>query len=165
MSRTDQAPGPLPQRVNALDGVRGLAALVVVVFHVMMLTPALASVARGDAAPAGWLAILNVPPLKLLWSGDEAVIVFFVLSGYVLTLPYLRRQLRVRAYYPSRFIRLFVPTWASIILALAWFYLVPRATIPRASWWLNSHDRPISLRSLRGDASLVIGTSWTNSVL
>jgi peptidoglycan/LPS O-acetylase OafA/YrhL len=164
----DPTTANIPQetsRVTALDGLRGVAALAVVIFHTVMLTPALAAIDRGDHGPSGWETVLTVPPLKLLWSGDEAVIVFFVLSGYVLTLPFLKRPFQARVFYPSRLVRLYVPTWASIVLAVGWFLLVPRHTESGASWWLNAHARPISLRALGGDSTLIIGTSWTNSVL
>jgi peptidoglycan/LPS O-acetylase OafA/YrhL len=43
--------------------------------------------------------------------------VFFVLSGFVLTLPFLSGRPIWPAYYARRLIRLFLPVWASILLA------------------------------------------------
>ncbi len=60
------------QRILAFDSLRGLAAVVVVFCHFR-------------------LAFTNAPPAWFIWplfAGHQAVTVFFVLSGYVLSLPY-----------------------------------------------------------------------------
>ncbi len=78
-------------RWKGLDGLRGLAAIVVVLHHSLLTSPSLAlAYFGGPKAPVGspsWL--LTYTPLHLVWAGPEAVLVFFVLSGFVLTLPVL----------------------------------------------------------------------------
>src|SRR4051794_31450307 len=74
-------------RLGGLDALRGIAALVVLIHHALLTTPSLGEVQRYGPRPAtGWERALAVPPLHLLWAGSEAVLVFFVLSGLVLTL-------------------------------------------------------------------------------
>ena len=71
-------------RYPHLDGLRGVAALAVVLCHfVLAFQPALLSgkPEQGAAAAATGLART---PLVLFWSPDCAVTVFFVLSGFVL---------------------------------------------------------------------------------
>ena len=75
-------------RLLALDGLRGLAALVVVVHHALLAWQVLADqyfVANPDSI-SWWITFT---PLHLAWAGTEAVMVFFVLSGLVLALPFL----------------------------------------------------------------------------
>jgi hypothetical protein len=83
-------------RLPSLDGLRGVAALIVVVHHTLLTVPSL-SVAYfldGPAAVRGSKAWwLSWTPLHLIWAGGEAVIVFFVLSGFVLALPYVNQVL------------------------------------------------------------------------
>lgn len=63
-------------------------------------------------------AIANTP-LHFLFMGTEAVIVFFVLSGFVLSLPILQgRPLNLWSYFPRRVLRIWLPAAASIVLAV-----------------------------------------------
>ena len=63
-------------RFRSLDAFRGLAALIVVVHHVMLSVP------EGLRGPLGFME----SPLGM--GGRFAVMLFFVLSGFVLSLPY-----------------------------------------------------------------------------
>jgi peptidoglycan/LPS O-acetylase OafA/YrhL len=90
--------------------------------------------------------------------------VFFVLSGFVLTLPFLDRRSSWRAYYPARIVRLGVPAWASLVLAVLLVVTVYRDTGSTGSWWLDAHVGLDPWASLR-DAALVAGVSEINSPL
>ena len=74
---------PAAVRLIELDGLRGLAAVVVLIHHILETVPALAEVgARPGVVPTGTFnRILTQSPLHLLWAGHEAVLIFFVLSG------------------------------------------------------------------------------------
>ncbi|WP_375432494.1 acyltransferase family protein [uncultured Friedmanniella sp.] len=155
----------LSGRLPALDGLRGLAALVVVVFHAMLVLPSIANVVSGESRVGGWLATVTYTPLRLVWSGEEAVLVFFVLSGVVLTLPFRTRPFSAVTYYPRRLVRIYLPVWTSVALALLWSSLVPRVAVPGSSWWVNGHDFRLTPQGLGGDLTLLLGTTWLNSVL
>ncbi|HUB75554.1 MAG TPA: acyltransferase family protein, partial [Solirubrobacteraceae bacterium] len=116
------APVPRQGRLPALEGLRGLAALVVLVHHSLLATvPRFAGAyGIGPYPLRGTLEWwLTYSPLHVIWGGGEAVIVFFVLSGFVLSLPSARsgRALRAVSYYPSRFVRLYLPVWGALIFA------------------------------------------------
>jgi peptidoglycan/LPS O-acetylase OafA/YrhL len=111
---------------------------------------------------------MTYTPLHLFWDGSEAVYLFFVLSGYVLVLPIIRKG-RSRAgwvaYYPARLLRLYLPVAAAVGFAFLQFLLIPRRTVANGSLWLNAHDQPLSTRQLLGDVVLIRGTDWLNSAL
>ncbi len=157
---------PQPARLAALDGLRGLAALVVVVHHCALTLPALARQWTGpDPAGLGWWATYT--PLHLAWAGDEAVLVFFVLSGLVLTLPFLSGTGAGAwpAYYRKRAVRLYVPVVAAVAFTAAVLAVFPRTGDPGWSWWMAEHVVPDDAAALVADAALLGGTSWRNSVL
>ncbi|HET6345013.1 MAG TPA: acyltransferase [Myxococcota bacterium] len=87
-------PPPLPSarpgvRLVPLDGLRGIAALVVFAHHAMaLLYGPLAGISqhRWPARPALALAALQHLPIGWMFNGAFAVSFFFVLSGFVLTL-------------------------------------------------------------------------------
>ncbi|MGY4859469.1 acyltransferase family protein [Cryobacterium sp. AP23] len=80
-------------RLVALDALRGVAAVIVLVHHVSMTAPSVSAAYSSSADVAvfstGWWVTLS--PLKILFAGPEFVLVFFVLSGFVLVLSRLRR--------------------------------------------------------------------------
>ena len=126
--RADRSPGsgdsaaPQPKvRLTALDGLRGLAAFVVVLHHITLIATPLIQPAAGTTAPLfGLWWWLENTPLKLLSAGRESVLVFFVLSGVVVVLPALKRvDFSWPGLIASRLIRLLLPAWAAIALAIA----------------------------------------------
>jgi len=74
-------------RYTSLDGLRGLASLVVLVHHCFLISPQLAAAvdSNGTGPFESWVWWVTFTPVHLLWAGQEAVIVFFILSGFVLT--------------------------------------------------------------------------------
>ena len=158
------APGrPGSLRYPALDGLRGMAALVVLVFHVLLLFPTFNNPdpATAPADPSWWF---THTPLALVWAGPQAVFLFFVLSGFVLALPATRGAIRWRAYYPQRLLRLYLPVWGSIVLAVVLTLLVPRVPHENLSQWYAREDvAPLSAAA--HDAVLLLGTGRLNSAL
>jgi len=104
-----------PSRLSSLDGLRGVAAMSVVGEHCFLIFPIMW--AAFGAAPAGhagfplWVRALTYSPLKLFWAGGPAVVIFFVLSGLVLSLPFWSgRPQTFRVYLVRRIFRL-VPVY------------------------------------------------------
>lgn len=152
-------------RYIQLDGLRGMCALVVVLHHCFLVSPLLAETARdpalGTSVLWAWLALFT--PLHLIWAGQEAVFLFFILSGFVLTLPFDRRTPAFwRVYFPKRLVRIYLPAWCSLLVALFLAWCFPRKADPDFSWWINLHDESPNALS---DAFLLWGTGSLNSPL
>ena len=147
--------GPDPSRLAGLDGLRGLAALVVLVHHGMLVLPTLSRVQEAGHARDGpwWAWALTHTPLHLAWLGEEAVVVFFVLSGFVLAVPAARPTFRWSAYYPQRLVRLYLPVWASLVLAAVVLLLLPRDPDAAHSSWVAAR------------AGIDPGAAWTDALL
>lgn len=114
-----------------LESLRGIAALAVVMAHA-------SAVLRIDGSPAYWATPLAEQTLAqqlitlgtALFNPTAAVVLFFVLSGYVLTLSLTRQSLHsgnVPSYIARRLFRLLPPMWASIGLMLVVLWLAPPA--------------------------------------
>jgi peptidoglycan/LPS O-acetylase OafA/YrhL len=148
-------------RVRSLDGLRGLAALVVLLHHSLLASSsALASAytPTPTLSPKSFAWLLTYTPLHIIWAGPEFVIVFFVLSGFVLALPSARGgALRLASYYPSRFLRLYLPVWGALVAAALLHLAVSHSAVRGASWWLNVHSQPLQLAHARLDAALLPG--------
>jgi peptidoglycan/LPS O-acetylase OafA/YrhL len=138
--RGDEATPARPGRLAGLDGLRGVAALVVLVHHSLLLTPALMGVHDDPEAPRSALVQwVTATPLHLLWDGEVAVQVFFVLSGFVLTLAATRNAHRWGSYYRQRLLRLYLPVWAAVVLAVTLRFAVPVGDTTGLSSWLAFH--------------------------
>ena len=152
-------------RFTSLDGLRGLSALVVLIHHCLLVSPLLAAAVNTDGTGTlePWVWWVTFTPLHLLWGGHEAVYVFFILSGFVLTLPFTGpAQPNWKAYFPRRLIRIYLPVWVSLCIALVTVWVVPRISSPELSSWVNSHDE---VHDPLGDAFLLGGTGALNSPL
>jgi peptidoglycan/LPS O-acetylase OafA/YrhL len=157
------------ERFSGLDGLRGIAAAVVVIGHVLLINGQLAEATRDpDADLSLGAAVLTYSPLHLVWAGSEAVMVFFVLSGFVLALPFDAQGRGTWAeYFARRLPRLYLPIWGAVVLAVALVAAVPRAS-DHASWWLNAHAGSLDARSLLklvtvldGPGILIDGPLWS----
>ncbi|MGO4955854.1 acyltransferase family protein [Luteococcus sp. Sow4_B9] len=152
-------------RAHALDGLRGVAALVVVFHHCMLLFPTLADLYRDRGAAMTTLPWFSLTPGHLLWDGDAAVLAFFVLSGLVLTPSFLPGDRPWLPYYAGRLPRLYLPVIGSVALALAWAVLVPRVADPAMSWWTLIHVDQVQARGTLDSIILLFGISSLNTPL
>lgn len=148
-------------RIESLDGLRGVAALIVVAFHTVMTLPSWADAYRYGVLGTDPLWWVTHTPLHLLWAGREAVLVFFVLSGLVLTLPAMTRPVHIPGFHIRRLVRLLLPVWAAVALAAVWAVVVPRRWPGGASWWVHAEGGQLSWDGLLRDLTLVIAPGDT----
>jgi len=106
---TTENPGKF-HRFKQLDSLRGLAAFFVFLSHYFLLF---------NIYPATSAAI-KASPLGILINGNSAVMFFFVLSGFVLSLPFIenKKTLSLSEFYIKRIFRIYPAYIAAIILAV-----------------------------------------------
>lgn len=135
-------------RFDALDSVRGLAALVVVINHCMNMFPALGGVVPGQFPPMvtrSELLILK-SPLFLAMYGRGAVAIFFVLSGFVLALPWFRGSpLPYGLFVLRRFCRIYLPYAVAVAVAMVLAtWLGGRDMPPLSAWFTQNWIEPVN---------------------
>src|SRR3984957_8463239 len=135
------AAGPAGRRIVALDGLRGVAAIMVLLHHALLMLPQFADYEWYSRVPAhmsfGEFLLLRTP-LRLVWAGQERAIMFFVLSGFVLCLPWLsgKRQSYGR-FLLGRFCRIYPPYIAAMALAALASVFIGGHVLPNASGYFN----------------------------
>jgi peptidoglycan/LPS O-acetylase OafA/YrhL len=156
-------------RIKSLDGLRGVAALIVVFHHILLTVPSLAlayEFTEPRQAHDG-LDLLTYTPLHLIWDGPAAVVIFFILSGYVLSVPYAAGKTGGwRSYYPQRLLRLYLPVWGALVFSLIAVTVVPRHYVPGATYFVNLHaTAPHGIAQAARNATLLVKTGWLDSPL
>jgi|SRR6185312_805636 len=119
-----------------LDAVRGLAAFAVVLCHFKNLWD------PSDLNPTAKVLLEKV--FILFFNGRSSVILFFLLSGFVLTLPYKRRnELPYGTFVLRRLARIYVPYLAALVLAIAadWRFHQP---IQVSAWFSKTWTAPLT---------------------
>jgi peptidoglycan/LPS O-acetylase OafA/YrhL len=165
----DRLATPHLDRRPGLDGLRGMAALVVVLHHLLLTLPWFADrVSFGQLGPKGKfkLSIHNLfeyTPLHVFYGGTEAVMIFFVLSGYVLINPVSRES--IFSYARHRMLRLYAPIFIAVTMASGLVLLFPRKTQVGGSWWVNSHAIKFTSASYFKNIWVVDGNDWLDSSL
>lgn len=117
----DSGPAPsLPARNEGIDLLRGLSVVLVVIHH-MGLRLSLKKSLLGEYFPK---RILNA----LMWNGVEAVFIFFVISGFLITVHAVKRwgslgQISLKDFYVRRASRI-LPCLTLLVLILSVLHLV-----------------------------------------
>lgn len=100
------------ERWSEIDGIRGFAASVVVLYHFLLFS--------ADTLP-GWVPwVFAYSPLYLFITGFESVLMFFLISGFVLSLPYHRNpnHLDYVPFLIRRVARIYLPYLGALFLAV-----------------------------------------------
>src|SRR5208282_6007156 len=150
-SRGSIAPRLCSVRVKAhryleLDSLRGIGASIVVLGHFAMLW-----------APSAWYNAINLSPLRTLFAAHEAVVLFFVLSGFVLSIPLSGdRPPGYGLFLLKRFCRIYLPFVAAILIAAVCSFFLYSAA-PTGDPWIDQ------TWSVRPTIALVLGHLLTTT--
>ena len=142
--RSSRNEAPAITRIGFLDGLRGFAAIQVVLLHyVTAFAPAIGSIDFATPHPLWQKWIIN-SPLFFVADGYVAVSLFFLISGTVLTHAFRNGSDGFLALSVRRLIRLGLPMAGSILLASALYLMLPHAhneaaAILGSSNWLGSN--------------------------
>lgn len=130
---SSEQPARLRLRLDFLDGIRGLAALYVALFHAV-------GYAGHTSTSLDRFSPLMRPIAWLLDFGGYAVPIFIVLSGFCLMLPLAQRATDqmpggVTAYLRRRAWRILPPYYVALLLSLLLISLVPALQTPQQTDW------------------------------
>lgn len=148
-------------RFSYLDALRGIAALSVVFHHCLLTFP------RWEQPHATSMAVvlLVFTPLRLIWAGHAAVIVFFALSGFVLTVMLMRKPpLTYSGFVVKRVCRIYLPYLFIVSAGLALMAGFQARGITGLSNWFNDSWTHGVNRGLLVDHALMLGRSSYNYV-
>jgi peptidoglycan/LPS O-acetylase OafA/YrhL len=136
-----KATGHTGRRIVALDGLRGVAAIMVLLHHALLMLPAFADYEWYSRVPAHISLVkflLLRTPLRLVWAGQERAIMFFVLSGFVLCLPWLSGKPQPYGHFLlGRFCRIYPPYIAAMALAALASVFIGGHVLSNASVYFN----------------------------
>jgi peptidoglycan/LPS O-acetylase OafA/YrhL len=152
------------KRIQLLDVARGLAAIAVVLHHVLRSTPGLNAVDwwKTPAAQDWWI--------PFVFLGDLAVTLFFVLSGVSLAMGAVNRVFRVQEFCIKRFFRIY-PLYVFAILAYFVFRPVYHLLVhtPQNDWLSEQYVCPLTIKTwatyLTMTSNFVNGPPAFNSAL
>lgn len=104
------------KKIEHLEGLRGLACLIVVISHYMQFY--FHSVLFSNPTFSAKY-LLSKTPLNLFYNGNFAICIFFILSGYVLSINFLSTNNYQSLVESSvkRYFRLMIPVFVSVIIA------------------------------------------------
>ena len=135
-------------RAHYLDSLRGFAALSVMLSHLVVV----------GYNQLGWIWIATIYlPIRIAIAGHQAVILFFVLSGFALT----RMIGGMRSYaYPrylaARVVRLYPPYAASIVLAACVYFCLEKLGFDWKDGWMYTVHPHIN-KEIIADHALLVG--------
>lgn len=134
-----------PARLHHLDALLGLAAVIVTFYHFSLLF--------SSEAPIWYL----VP----LLAGPKAVMLFFVLSGYVLSLPYWKgTQPAYWRYAVRRICRIYLPYAAAVGFALLVGFRLLHSTLGITRWFHSTWHQDFTWQLI--GRQLVFGSVESN---
>jgi peptidoglycan/LPS O-acetylase OafA/YrhL len=151
-------------RIAPLDSLRGLAALIVVFHHCLVTSPQFWEVYQ-HPVKSGFARLMGNTPLHLLWDGPEFVLVFFTLSGFVLSLPFWGdRPLDYRSFVVRRFFRIYPPYLAAVAIGAVLMTLLSHGPLQGLSAWTTQFwDHPLDWKTV-GDHVFLMASAGNNYI-
>ncbi|WP_285765461.1 acyltransferase [Peribacillus sp. SI8-4] len=153
----------MTRRYEEFDSLRGLAALIVLIGHYLMVYPSYANYQYGSNSP-NMVFLFKESPLRLIFSsGNESVILFFVLSGFVLYVSINRTKFDYSTYLVKRIFRIYIPYLVAISTAILAKTLLSDNELPVISTWFDKSWRTLDSPNLFLQHLLFIGQYNTDA--
>jgi peptidoglycan/LPS O-acetylase OafA/YrhL len=169
--------GSVQQHSEGLTGLRGLAAVVVVIFHALLIfqvgmldNPQTQSFEQGSFDQGIWVEIASLAAVTL-FNGRAAVVMFFVLSGAVLYLSLNGRGFTfgrdLGSYYVRRAFRLLpVLAFVTILSAGLHEFYFPDQAYPVTTNWMNSYFKTevtpmVLIKNMVGYSNSLNSPAWS----
>lgn len=144
MTKTDASSS---EKILSLEGIRGIASWMVVLGHLFNVFFPVLTISYDDfqerLSPTADLALKS--PLNILYAAEFAVCIFFVHSGFVLSLKYFNKPQSVNKIFEDSFKRYFrlMPVVAFSVLLSFVFYKFKlyqyRPNLPWQNSWYSDH--------------------------
>lgn len=147
--------------IASLDGVRAAACLIVIAYHINLITR---DTHIWNPANAHYRLLTS-----LILSGYSGVTLFFVLSGFLLFLPYARALLfseawpSMRHFYLRRALRIIPAYYVTLFLLLLFPALQPQP-LPHISFWDIGLFLTFLMDATRTTFQQINGPFWTLAV-
>ncbi|MEH7460354.1 acyltransferase, partial [Bacillus sp. JJ1127] len=125
------------KRYKELDSIRGISSLLVMIGHHLMIFSAYQNYRYEDKEPFVVYLLKETPARIIFSSGNESVIVFFILSGFVLYGSIQKNYSSYGAYFLKRVCRIYIPYVVAIIIAILCQLTMSQYGISYLSEWFN----------------------------
>ncbi|MFC4100406.1 acyltransferase family protein [Paenibacillus xanthanilyticus] len=138
-------------RYHQLDSIRGIAALTVLLGHfassILIFCTCTNTTGNEDHVI---LNLFKYTPLSFFGAGHEAVILFFLLSGFVLSLPFFKQtNTGYGQYLIRRICRIYIPFAIALLFAVVMYFISSPSVITHMSSWFNGQwDMPIDVKDV-----------------
>lgn len=142
-------------RYEEFDSIRGIAALTVLFHHCLIVIPAIFSAHEHHETSSQVLKAVTNTPLHLVWAGHEAVILFFILSGFVLYLSISNnKSFEYKEYVVKRFCRIYLPYLVTMILSILlymsyqYFDLIDNSYKGTSEWFNKMWSEKLDIKTI-----------------
>lgn len=134
MASSSPLGAPTTQRFHGLDSLRGLASLSVMLCHCLHMV----QFSTFSLAYAPLITLLYAPMMKVFINANDAVLLFFMHSGYVLALPFIaRRNSSYPAFTLKRIFRIYPAHMVVMCLLMLGIVFWHPQPIPAMGDWFN----------------------------
>ena len=157
------------KRITELDSLRGIASFTVLIHHCLLAFPLVFSflVSHDVHHAPVVLKFFMFSPMHVFWNGHAAVILFFVLSGFVLSIPYYKDTVpKYGNYLVKRICRLYIPYFLTITVAvlLLNYYNSVHGISNLSKWFNDMWSTKVTMGQYLKCILMAINDSTTNNI-
>jgi len=151
------------ERYEELDSIRGISSLVVMIGHHLMIFSVFQNYSYEDNKPFVMYLLKETPARLIFSSGNESVIIFFVLSGFVLYKSIQNNYDSYGSFLLKRICRIYISYIVAILIAILCQTTMSEYGISYLSEWFNRSWTIESSLSLIVQHILLVGKYNTDA--